>query len=66
MWQDLGLKETTFNNILTTLRKSNILSKENKLIPILNIKPDYINQSNICYNLIYRFVYKEDELSKNT
>jgi hypothetical protein len=41
--EDLGgMKSGVFNNLLTTLRRKGVLSKENKIIPALipNIKPD--------------------------
>lgn len=41
--EDLGgMKSGVFNNLLTTLRKKGVLSKDNKIIPALipNIKPD--------------------------
>jgi|TARA_B110000908_G_C10116725_1_gene385670 hypothetical protein len=41
--EDLGgMKSGVFNNLLTTLRRKGVLSKDNKIIPALipNIKPD--------------------------
>jgi len=41
--EDLGgMKSGVFNNLLTTLRKKGVLSKDNKIIPALipNIRPD--------------------------
>ena len=36
------MKSGVFNNLLTTLRRKGVLSKDNKIIPALipNIKPD--------------------------
>jgi hypothetical protein len=55
MCSNLGISEDTLNNNLSILRKVGVITKDNKLIPILNILPSEE------YTLMFTFKIEEDD-----